>query len=610
MSSDKLQSKEEDLELVEDEHKSDGEDTVEDQPEDANKQTESKDEVGEKPKKDSSSKKFSLSKILKWRPTKKQALISAGVLALFVILWLIPFTRNLTYGSIFKTNLTIEAYDETEVGDENSQKVKLQLSELTVKVDGQEKASGATSPVFIGKLKPGKHKVEIIKSNYKTVTTDINAKLKIGKQNNSYSTKLEATGIPTKVKVSNFISGDAVKGVQVAFNESKATTNDQGTALIILPIQDSKDYLLELSGENFTTKTESIKLDGKKTIDLSITPAGKLYYLSKASGKIDVVKSNLDGTEKKVVFPGTGKEIDGTTTMISTTDWKYLALSTHRTDKTSQIIIIDTSDDSNKTVDEGNANFTLYGWDNKKLVFTSENSDINTWATGKYKIKSYDADNKSLAVIYRNAASGSNNNDANFEVFNFVSIVNHNILYATYTSGNGSGETSISLASISSGRISKLYSVGSSTGYLELTYTSAEEAYYRQWNYATSKYSYFEVNNKGEWKTQDKEPENTAQYTYFISPDGTKLLWSEERDGKQTILLGNAKAENAQKLYSLSELKPYAWFTNDYALYSKNNSEIYIASIKANSTPKKVTDYHRPANIQFKGYGGGGGGPY
>jgi hypothetical protein len=284
-------------------------------------------------------------------------------------------------------------------------------------------------------------------------------------------------------------------------------------------------------------------------------------------------------------------------------------LSTHREDKKSQIIIIDTSNDGTTTADEGNATFTLYGWDGKKLVYTSENQDTPAWKTGRNRLKSYDAASNKLSVLYQTVATGTSDTNYQAESISQVSLVDHRVIYqiVNYTLGTTSHVYS---TSIPTGTQKALFAYKANELSLSVTYTAVDAAYLTGYSYVNNKYTYYVVGSDNSWKTIDNLPDDTSQYTYFVSPDGQHLLWSEERDGKQTVFLGDSQAKNEQKLYSASDLKPYAWLTDKYALYSQKDSELYIAPLTANSTPKKISDYHRPRGVSFRGYGGGGGGPY
>ena len=94
------------------------------------------------------------------------------------------------------------------------------------------------------------------------------------------------------------------------------------------------------------------------------------------------------------------------------------------------------------------------------------------------------------------------------------------------------------------------------------------------------------------------------------SPNGKTNFWSEERDGKNVLFIGDADAENSKEIATLSEYVPYGWFTDDYVLVSKNGSELYIMGrdgIKPGDVPTKISDYHRPS-YNFTGYGKGYGG--
>jgi hypothetical protein len=98
--------------------------------------------------------------------------------------------------------------------------------------------------------------------------------------------------------------------------------------------------------------------------------------------------------------------------------------------------------------------------------------------------------------------------------------------------------------------------------------------------------------------------------TYLQSPSGSNTFWTESRDGKNTLFIGDQNGDNGKQVASLADYKPYGWFSDDYLLVSKNSSELYImpkSGINEKVQPIKVTDYHKPTQ-NFYGYGGGYGG--
>jgi len=104
-----------------------------------------------------------------------------------------------------------------------------------------------------------------------------------------------------------------------------------------------------------------------------------------------------------------------------------------------------------------------------------------------------------------------------------------------------------------------------------------------------------------------KERDYYKRYTtYLVSPNGQQTFWSESRDGKNALFVGDADANNAKQIASLSDYTPYGWFTPSYLLVAKDNSQLYVMPASGGK-PVKVTDYHK-ADYDFSGYGYGYGG--
>src|SRR5205085_4643278 len=121
-----------------------------------------------------------------------------------------------------------------------------------------------------------------------------------------------------------------------------------------------------------------------------------VYFLSKASGKIDIIKTNLDGTDRKTVLAGTGKEDQRNTVLLASKDWKYLALQSRRDSKLAKLYLIDTSTDKLSTIDEGDADFVLAGWKNHYFIYEVDRNGKNVWETNQQALKSFNADNQQL----------------------------------------------------------------------------------------------------------------------------------------------------------------------------------------------------------------------
>ena len=151
----------------------------------------------------------------------------------------------------------------------------------------------------------------------------------------------------------NRLSGHVLAGISIKTEQgSQAKTGLDGSALLVLP-SDSSEVKATISGDTIVTAQVTIRAVQDDSTNLyKATPAGRIYMLSKASGTIDVVKTNLDGTDRQIVLAGTGKEDDGDTVLLASKNWKYLALKSHRDGALAKLYVIDTTTDKVDTIDD------------------------------------------------------------------------------------------------------------------------------------------------------------------------------------------------------------------------------------------------------------------
>ena len=91
-----------------------------------------------------------------------------------------------------------------------------------------------------------------------------------------------------------------------------------------------------------------------------------------------------------------------------------------------------------------------------------------------------------------------------------------------------------------------------------------------------------------------------------------ELNYSEQRDGKNTLLVGDAAGAGAKAIDQNSDFEAYGWYSNDYVLLSKNKDELYIQSTNGGK-PLKISGYestNSPGAAYYGGQSGRGGGGY
>ncbi len=544
--------------------------------------------------------------------SKRGKLIVAGVVAAVVVVAATPLGYPIL-NMVTSTKATV-----TVIDSETSQPI----FEAHVDIGGVAGETDENGQVTLTGLKFGSQVMQITKEVYDTgVNPDVS--LGLG-DNNLGEQKLTSNGTAVALSVVNKINGVAAASVNVSLGESTAATDAEGNVSLIIPKTTDKTVQITLGGEGYTdTKaTVEVKPESSDPQRVGVTPAGTVYFLSKRTGRINVMKSNLDGTGRQVVLKGTGKEDDGDTVLLASRDWKYLLLKSTREHKgTASLYLIDTATDKMVVVDEGSADFTPVGWDEHNFVYQVSRRGVKPWTVGRNSLKTYNADSQQITIIASSRASGTSSHDGRYEYVSNPVIVGDKLFYTTGWDSNNyaismhgyenamhavnpDGTDDETLLSFDAGFYNNSY---------DLTLTKPRELYIRRYG-SNYKYTYYEYNGEELeqiGKIDDEEFYYSAnKTTYLLSPAGDKTFWVESRDGKDSLLIGDTSGHLGKTIASLEDFNAYGWYGDDYILASRKSSELYILGVnglKGGLHPVKITDYHKP-DQNFYGYGGGYGG--
>lgn len=542
---------------------------------------------------------------------KRRLSIPLTVVAGLLLLAAVPVSRYTLVGVVMKQDMTVAVVDSS---------TGTPVSKALVVLGGQKATTDATGHVRI-RMNVGYETLNVTKQYYQdysqTQLVDLVA------ANNLVTVKLVAVGRLVPVTVTNKLTGKAVAGATVKALNSEAVTDKDGTATVVLPVS-LKTQQTTVSAKGFNNLSTTLQVTDQKVAAnmFAVVPAGKLYFLSNQSGKIDVVKTDLDGSNRQTVLAGTGYENSYSTALLASRDWKYLALYAQRTAKGSpEIDLIDTSNDQMTNIDEGNASFTLVGWDGDKFIYRVDRNSVPVWQNGQQVIKSFDAPTKKLATLAQTSASGGQY-DYVRQYFGGVYTLGDKVVYslnwtayyysfyqltskqATLNSVNldGSGSAVIKSFAMAPGTQTSDVSINmvpyDEPGSIAVSFPDGQ------------KDNFYEYKDGKISVASDVTAQNfySGVYpTFLLSPSGNNVFWSVYADGKNNLKVGDNNAQNPQVIASESDYSPYGWFTDDYLLVQKSGSELYILSSDGKNQPFKVTNYYKP-NTSYRGYGGGYGG--
>ena len=553
-------------------------------------------------------KKNIFKRLLHWPRSHKKISIPLGLLIVIATLLVVPITRYALAGYVLKNDFKVTVFDETTKKPVTNATVT--LNGLKVKTDNKGQAAL--------RVKVGNATLNVEKKYYRTINGEVLVPITSMKSN--WMVFLQATGRQVPVEVTDKISGQPIENALIRAEGSEVRTNTKGEAILVLPAEKATvDTLISATNYNGQKATVTVtdQIDAKNKFKL--TPTGKLYFLSKLSGKIDVVKTNLDGTERQTVLAGTGNESDTETVLLASRDWKYLAFKAKRDNGIAKVYLINTATDNLTTIDESNANFSPVGWYGGRFVYVTYNNSVQNWQPYGQTLKSFDVTTGKLNVIDQTSAEGASQADYAYTSFSNVYITENELVYAKnwLTSNslpNRLDGKSTSLISIkpdgSSKKTIKDFAIPIGTLYsyaVELSLYAPQGIYVRA-PAATGGSYYSYENGKFAAKTDlnDQQFYGTSYATYLVSPSGSKTFWSEARDGKNTLFVGDNNGKNGKQIATLSSYAAYGWYSDDYLLVSKNSSELFVMPV-AGGEVTKVTDYHKQA-YDFRGYGYGYGG--
>ncbi len=540
--------------------------------------------------------------------TRKRKVFVAIIFLLLIatILLAVPTTRYGIVGYFVKKDVSIIVKDKATHKPVSQAVITIGTKTAVTTSKGEAKVRGV--PV-------GEYTVRVSKKYYKddsqTYTVPIIGDVK------SFDLQLTATGRQVGVSVTNKVTGSPLAKAIVKVGETSTSTDEKGLATIVLPAdKQALSGTVELTGYN---KVDiQVKVSDQTDVNkFNITPSGSLYYLSKATGKINVMKSNLDGSDARAVVTATGNENDRETVLLAARDWQFLALSAKRTtNKGGELYLVDAKTDQLKTIDEGNASFQLVGWSGHKFIYIVNRNTTNYWDQKKQTMKSYDADTGKITVLDEQTSIGTNGYDYEVEYIGSPYIQDNKIVYSKSWSRGNTYTVSDKKAAImtintdgSSKQRVKEFAVQRSLGIDARLYEPREIYFKVSADNATSSYYEYEDGGLRSITYTDDKFYNSEYSTYLISPNGEKTFWSDPRNGKNTLFIGNKDGKNEKTIVNESEYAAYGWYSDDYILLSRNGSELYIASSSKSlgTQPLKITNYHKPS-VSFIGYGSGYGG--
>ncbi|PID32469.1 hypothetical protein CR970_00435 [Candidatus Saccharibacteria bacterium] len=377
--------------------------------------------------------------------------------------------------------------------------------------------------------------------------------------------------------VNDYLSGAPIEVASVNAGDADANADEQGVAKLTVDHSTADTIEATVQAPGYRDEPVTITADTRDAVAVRMVPDKKHVFVSQRAGKYDVYTIDIDGANEKLVLEGTGRERDDIAISIHPSDGFAAVVSTrdgkHNDDgyllSTLSVINVGSGDVASVAQSES---IKIIGWSGSRLVYLQVAAGASATNPSRQRLMSYDFlanDSKQLA-------------SANY--FNAVGVAGQHVFYAPSSNYQASA-------------VNGLFRVQPDGNELQ-TVISGET-----WTIIRTDYNTLAINAAGKWydfhldataaTEVEAQPSDTKSKHYANSPDGSRSIRVEERDGKGVLLLRDNEDGTEKPLISRSGLsKPIRWLTNSVVVYridtDQENAD-YAFSIEGGD-PIKVRD--------------------
>jgi hypothetical protein len=513
--------------------------------------------------------------------SKKWLFVGAGALLIACAIVFVPTMRKQTLGVIAKKDVSF-VIKEVTTGQA--------VGGAIVILDQQEYVTDDTGYVIARSVPAGTHAVTVSRPFYDTYTTSIAVPV-IGSAKQQ-SILVKAQGLVTQVK--------PLQGIRVEALGSYAATNKAGMATLVLPFGTTKTQAVATGESVLTTATTIQPVQDSITNTIYAIPSGYVVYPTSSSGQYEVVLSNLNGEQKKVLATGALPQDASKMRVFMSPDTQYAAFYMPAVPY-DKLFIVHTKTAQVTAIPLQEGTPTLLGWLQNELLFTSQKINIPVYTPEQTALYTYNTENKELKLLDKTLAEGTSETDYAAEYFgNFyindttlyyekywkasyyygARLANKKIVIHAYTRTNGT----VLIAAWQAGYDSfvKSVQVGPKKYFVYVQQDGVKNSFWELQNQAVVESAVISA----------ADFTNRTFPTYYVSPSGTLAVWQQQSKGKNDIFIGDEKGTSQTDFALQTDYSLYGWYSNDYVLVHKAGS-LYVVSrfgIKPTSTPLKISD--------------------
>jgi len=267
---------------------------------------------------------------------------------------------------------------------------QLPLKGVDVSLGGKEARTDSDGNVLFTDLKLGPTQLTIRQVGFEQIERNV----VIGWGSNPLGRfALNATGVQYVIEVRDYLSGQPLEGVEATNGRVTAVSDKDGKITLTLESTVVAEGSIALSKSGYRSEAISLNENPEKPTKATMVIDRKAVFVSRANGKYDLFKSDLDGKNREVLLAATGNENSNISLAVSPDGKKAAFISTRDGKRDSggfllsSLLLIDIENGKSTTIAEA-AQIQLIDWSGSRVVFQLGSSDGDS--EDRYAIVSYD----------------------------------------------------------------------------------------------------------------------------------------------------------------------------------------------------------------------------
>ena len=500
-----------------------------------------------------------------WQNPVAKKFTIAGAVLVFVLLFVIPFTRYFILNTIgIRSSSTLRILDDS---------TQQPLNNVSVNLRGKSAQTDKEGKVTLKNLKLGSTTMVVEKRGF----AKISKKIVLGWGSNPQGIiKLSPQGTQFSFSITDYLSSKPIPKIEATSGDASALSDEKG--IIKLTLEKPEDTVqVSIKAEGYREEKITFSGQTKDVQNVKMVPGRSHAFISKRSGKYDLYRIDIDGKNEQIVLAGTGSErsdidlvmhpSDNLTAVVSTRDKVY----NNDGYLMSTLTIIDLTNSTTTKVD-ASERIQIVNWVGNRLIYVKVVAGASAANAARNRLISYDYKTKVSTDI------------ASANYFNDIQVIGGKVYYAAAAS----------------------YIPGSSLGLYRVDGDGSNKKTILQQevnNLFRSEYKKLDIAEGAQWFSYNipnssvtklaGAPSNPENRVYMDSPDQKHSIWVDKRDGKGVLINLDIDAAKESVLKNQNGIKnPVYWLNNNTLVYRYNNGQEtadYAISIDGGES-KKIKD--------------------